>query len=61
VSFAEVSKAVYPCQKILKREINPKIYTQKAWKKLVAKKDGFVREIKKQPKLFITGTGDEFG
>ena len=61
VSFAEVSKAVYPCQKILKREINPKVYTQKDWKKLVDKKDGFAKEIIKQPKLFIIGTKDEFG
>jgi predicted nucleotidyltransferase len=61
VSFAGVSKAIYPCQKILKREINPKVYTRKDWKKLVDKKDSFAKEIIKQPKLFIIGTKDEFG
>lgn len=61
VEFSKVAKAVYPSQEILKREINPKVYTQKEWKKLIAKQDGFVKEVMKQPKLFIIGTKDELG
>ncbi|HSR63890.1 MAG TPA: nucleotidyltransferase domain-containing protein [Gammaproteobacteria bacterium] len=61
VKFSGVAKAVYPSQEILKREINPKVYTQKEWKKLVAKQDGFIKEIMKQPKLFIMGTRNELG
>jgi predicted nucleotidyltransferase len=61
VEFSRVAKAVYPSQEILKREINPKVYTQKEWKKLVAKQDGFVKQVMKQPKLFIIGTKDELG
>ena len=48
-------------QDILQREINPKVYTQKEWKRLLAKKDGFGKEVMKQPKLFIIGTKDELG
>lgn len=61
VEFNKVAKAVYPSQEILKREINPKVYTQKEWKKLIAKQDGFAKEVMKQPKLFIIGTKDELG
>ena len=61
VEFSRVAKAVYPSQEILKREINPKVYTQKEWKKLIAKQDGFVKQVMKQPKLFIIGTKDELG
>ena len=61
VEFSRVAKAVYPGQEILKREINPKVYTQKEWKKLIAKQDGFVNEVMKQPKLYIIGTKDELG
>ena len=61
VDFARVVKAVYPAQDSLQREINPKVYTQKEWKKLIAKKDSFAKDVIRQPKLFIIGDKDEFG
>ena len=61
VEFADVAKSVYPSQDILQREINPKVYTLKEWKRLLVKKDGFAKEVLKQPKLFIIGTKDELG
>lgn len=61
VGFADVAKAIYPVQDTLQREINPKVYTQKEWKRLLAKKDGFAKEVMKQPKLFIKGAKDELG
>ncbi|MBL1140516.1 MAG: nucleotidyltransferase domain-containing protein [Proteobacteria bacterium] len=59
VTLAEVAKAVYSSQDVLQREINPKVYTKKEWEKLQAKKDGFAKEVMKQPKLFIKGAKDE--
>lgn len=61
VDFADVAKSIYPSQEILQREINPKVYTQKEWRRLLAKKDGFAKEVMKQPKLFIIGAKDELG
>ena len=61
VDFADVAKSIYPSQEILQREINPKAYTQKDWRRLLAKKDGFAKEVMKQPKLFIIGAKDELG
>ena len=61
VDFADVAKSIYPSQEILQREINPKVYRQKEWRRLLAKKDGFAKEVMKQPKLFIIGAKDELG
>jgi len=61
VDFADVAKSIYPSQDILQREINPKVYTQEEWRRLLAKKDGFAKEVMKQPKLFIIGAKDELG
>ncbi len=61
VDFADVAKSIYPSQDILQREINPKVYTQEKWRRLLAKKDGFAKEVMKQPKLFIIGAKDELG
>lgn len=56
VKFAEVVKALHPAQAIIKREINPKVYKRREWKKLVNNKESFVQEILNSPKLFIIGT-----
>lgn len=61
VSLSDVAKAVYSSQEVLKREINPRVYTKNEWNKLITKQDGLVKEIRKQPKLFIIGTKDELG
>lgn len=61
VSLSDVAKAVYSSQELLKREINPRVYTKNEWNKLITKQDGLVKEIRKQPKLFIIGTKDELG
>lgn len=56
VGFTEVVKILYPAQNVLNREINPKIYTKVAWRKLLKTKDSFALEIMKQSKLFIIGS-----
>lgn len=61
IDFVDVVKVIYPCQDRLQREINPKVYTQKEWKRLLAKKNSFSKEVMKQPKLFIIGAKDELG
>ncbi len=60
VKLSDIAKALYPSQEILKREINPKVYSAADWDKLRANKDVFAKEIIKQPKLFISGDRDEF-
>lgn len=55
VDFNEVITALYPTQAILKREINPKLFTVDEWQKLVYNNNSFVQQILKKPKLFIAG------
>lgn len=59
VKFADVVKAVYPCQEVLQREINPKIFTHRKWQQLILNKDSFAKDIVRKPKLFILGTENE--
>lgn len=59
IRFAQVISAFYPVQEMVGREINPKVFQQEEWKTLVIKKDPFVQEILKSPKLFIIGKADE--
>lgn len=55
VSYAEVVRRLHPLQGTLGREINPKIYADKEWSKLVKDNGGFVHDVLSKPKLFIIG------
>jgi predicted nucleotidyltransferase len=59
VDFAEVTKALYPTQEVLHREVNPKIFSVVEWQSRIAGKSNFVGEILAKPKLFIVGTEHE--
>lgn len=59
VSFAEVVKAVYGTQESLRREVNPKVFSQEEWMHMLEINDSFIKEVLSKPKLFIVG--DENG
>lgn len=59
-SFSDVAKALYPCHEVLRREVNPKVYSQDEWVELVRKNDGFAREIVAKTKMFIIGGNEAF-
>lgn len=54
-TFAEVVQHLHPLQDVLGREINPKLYSREAWRKLVAGQSAFVRDVLAKPKLFVLG------
>lgn len=56
IRFMDAVKAFYPVQTIIKREINPKVYTKSEWKKLLKESNSFAKEILHAPKIFIIGT-----
>lgn len=60
VSYAEVVRRLHPLQGTLGREINPKIYADKEWNKLVKDNGGFVHDVLSKPKLFIIGNEQQF-
>ena len=55
VTYAEVVLLLHPLQEQLGREINPKIYADKEWSKLVKDNGAFVHDVLSKPKLFIIG------
>lgn len=55
VSYAEVFPLLHPLQEQLGREINPKIYADKEWNKLMKDNGAFVHDVLSKPKLFIIG------
>lgn len=59
ITFQEAVSALYPCQEMLGREINPKVYTKKEWKNFVRKNDAFYQELMNNPKMFIFGDANE--
>lgn len=59
ITFQEAVSALYPSQDIVGREINPKVYSKKEWKKFISKKDAFYQELMNNPKMFIFGDANE--
>ena len=59
VSYAEVVLLMHPLQEKLGREINPKIFAAKEWKKLMKDNGAFVHDVLSKPKLFIIGSDQQ--
>ena len=59
VSYAEVVLLMHPLQEKLGREINPKIFAAKEWKKLMKDNGAFVHDVLSKPKLFIIGNDQQ--
>ncbi|RQO78389.1 DNA polymerase subunit beta [Aquitalea sp. FJL05] len=61
VGFAEVVEALYPCQAMLGREINPVVYSTEKWQQMRAADDYFVRDVLTRPNLMLLGTIHDAG
>jgi hypothetical protein len=56
IDFEEVVSVLYPLQKTLAREINPKVFTSSEWLQLLKEKNSFIRDVMSKPRLFVVGT-----
>ena len=54
--YGNVVQQLHPLQQTLGREINPKLYSPAEWRKLVAGKSAFARDVLGKPKLFVIGS-----
>ena len=61
VRFSEVVHALYSAQDTLRREVNPKVFSEEEWKQLLENNESFVKEVLNKPRLFILGTEHEPG
>lgn len=60
-SYSEVVNALYGTQEVLRREVNPKIFSKEEWMQIREKNESFVREVLDKPRLFIVGNENEPG
>ncbi len=61
VSLEEVVQALDPCQRELRREINPKVYAPGDFRKKLREKTGFLSRVMAGPRLLVLGTNNELG
>lgn len=59
--FADVIGALAPAQELLRREVNPNLYSALEFSKKVAAGEPFLRRVLAGEKIFIIGGEDELG
>ena len=59
IGFGEAVKLLHASQRVLGREVNPKVYSVKEWTAKRAARDAFLRDVLGKPKIFVIGTEDE--
>lgn len=60
-SLGEAVLALDAAQGALRRDINPTIFSMEEWRRRREHKDGFIADVWKKPKLWLTGNMDEPG
>jgi predicted nucleotidyltransferase len=59
--FGETVKLLHPAQRMLGREINPKVYGLREWMAKRTAPDAFLRDVLAKPKIFVIGAERELG
>lgn len=59
--FTEVVEALYACQALLGREINPVVYGSEKWRQMLADDDYFARDVLSRPTLMLLGKVHDAG
>lgn len=59
ISFADISAAVSPAEKLIQREINPVVYPPAEFKQKVKEDHHFVKTVLEGEKIFLVGDEDE--
>jgi predicted nucleotidyltransferase len=57
--FGSVVDALYPAQKSLGREINPKVFSVSEWNAKIQAKSAFTTDVLRKPKVFLVGDADD--
>jgi predicted nucleotidyltransferase len=59
IGFGDAVKLLHASQRVIGREINPKVYSVKEWTTKRAAPDAFLREVLGKPKIFVIGSEHE--
>jgi predicted nucleotidyltransferase len=60
IELGAVIDTLHPVQKLVGREINPKVLSAREWQTRLQAKSAFVTELRANPKIFLIGDKDEF-
>lgn len=58
LTYPDIYEALQTCEKILARQINPRVMSRAEWRAKQSRHDSFVARIAAQPKLFVIGDVD---
>lgn len=61
VVFADLVRAIHPVQGVLRREINPVLYSRDEFTRRLMAGDAFATELLAKPKLLVLGNNDDVG
>lgn len=61
ISFSSAVKLLYPIQKDLGREINPKVFSKKEWRVHAHDNNPFLVDVMSNPKIFLIGNEHDLG
>lgn len=61
LKFSDAVLALSTAEEMLRREVNPHIYSQREFKTKFADKEPFLLRVMESPKIYITGTENDFG
>ena len=59
VGFAELAQALYPLHELLRREVNPVLYSPQEFVARAQAGEAFARELLDKPKLWVKGADDD--
>lgn len=59
LSYSEVFSALQKTEKTLMRSINPNLTTAQDWRLKYANKNSFIRNVVREPKLFVIGSEND--
>lgn len=61
LGFAQAVKLLHPAQEVLGREISPRVYSVKEWRRKRRAPDAFLRDVLARPRIFVMGGERELG
>ena len=61
LKFTEAVLAVSPAEEILRREVNPHIFSAREFKAKIASREPFLTRVLGEPKIILIGTADDLG
>jgi len=61
LKFSDAVLALSPAEEMLRREVNPHVYAPREFKRKFAAREPFLVRVTEDPKIYLTGTEDDFG